>query len=62
MWLAIVFYCTTMSVDSCELAANTKNLWYNRTECEVDAMEMSGIIEGQGLYSRWACIELGEST
>lgn len=61
MWLAVVFYCMAPSVASCELMANNKSLWYNRTECEVDAMEMANLIEAQGTYARWACIEIGES-
>jgi len=61
MWLALVFYCVTPSVDSCYLMANVNNLHVSEEKCYEDATAMANSIIARGVYARSACFKVGES-
>ena len=61
MFLAVVFYCTAPSIDSCIMMANVDNLWMTREECELDVISMANFLTSKGAYARWACFKVGKS-
>jgi hypothetical protein len=60
MFLAVVIACSSLSIDSCTMMANTDNIWMTEEECAEDAVAMSNLLASQGVYARWACFKVGE--
>ena len=61
MWVAIILACTTQMATSCEVFANTKEMFYIELECKSDATKMSSYLTSQGVVAVPLCFKIGES-
>jgi len=61
MWLAVVMYCTTPDVTTCQVIANTEKLYYSGEACMADATDVETAILLQMMYAKAGCFKLGES-
>ena len=62
MWLATLLICSTQSVTSCNLAAQTETLLFTEAQCEEVVAEGMYIFTPTSYYVTGACVKLGEST
>ena len=58
MFLAVVFFCTSMDVGSCQVLGNNDNLWRTSEECLLDAETFAEVLREQDFYVRPGCFEL----
>jgi len=61
MWVAIIFACTSQMATSCEVLANTKEMFYSESECKSDATKMASYLISQGAVAVPLCFKIGES-
>lgn len=61
MWLAVVMYCATPDVTTCQVIANTENPHYSEEACMADATEVATAIVIQMMYAKAGCFKIGES-
>lgn len=62
MWLAVVMYCATPDVTTCQVIANSNNLHYTEEACHADSTGVANAIRMQGMYAQAGCFKIGEST
>jgi hypothetical protein len=62
MWMALVLACTSESAFSCQVMANSKELFRTEKECKADSYNMSSYLMSKGSYALPICIEVGVST
>tara|TARA_R110000803_G_scaffold47160_3_gene98593 strand:+ start:1096 stop:1284 length:189 start_codon:yes stop_codon:yes gene_type:complete len=61
MWIAVVLACSTQMATSCQVFANTKEMFYEESTCNDDAMKMSSYLVIQGVVAVPICFEVGKS-
>ena len=61
MWLAVVMFCTTPNVTTCQVLANTANFYYSEEACMKDATDVANAIILQRSYAKAGCFKLDES-
>lgn len=61
MWVAIVLACSTQMATSCQVLANTKELFYIESACNDDATKMAEYLVTQGVVAVPLCFEVGKS-
>ena len=61
MWLAVVMFCTTPDVTTCQVMANLENMRYSEKECMADATDAATAMLLQGVYAKAGCFKIGES-
>lgn len=61
MWVAIILACTNQMAASCQVYANTKEMFYTEPSCKVDATEMADYLVSQGALAIPLCFEIGKS-
>ena len=61
MWVAIILACTNQMATSCQVFANTKEMFYTESSCKVDATEMADYLVSQGALAIPLCFEIGKS-
>ena len=60
MWLAVVMYCVSLDVTSCDVIANVKELHITEESCREDAYSVATSIVAQGFYASPGCFKIGE--
>lgn len=61
MWLALVLYCSTPDVTSCNVVANVDKLYITEESCLQDANSVATYLISQNLYASSGCLKIGES-
>jgi len=63
MWLALVFFCTSNDVMSCQSYANADELYLTESACIINVVSASLYItsEYQPMYIKPSCIKLGNT-
>ena len=61
MWLAVVMFCTTPDVTTCQVMANLEQLYYSEEACMADATDVATALIMQMLYAKAGCFNIGES-
>jgi len=61
MWLAVVMFCTTTDVTTCNVMANLERLHYSEEACMEDATSVATAIILQRAYAKAGCFKIGES-
>ena len=61
MWVALVLACSNQMATSCQVFANTKELFYIESACKEDATEMAEYLVAQGVVAVPLCFEVGKS-
>ena len=61
MWLAVVMFCTTPDVTTCQVIANLENLHYSEEACITDATSVATVYNMQNMYAKGGCFKIGES-
>lgn len=61
MWLAVVMFCPTPNVLTCQVIANLENLHYSEEACMADATDVATALIMQMLYAKAGCFKIGES-
>ena len=62
MWIAVVLACSTQMATSCQVFANTKEMFYEQFACNDDATKMAEYLVAQGVVAVPLCFEVGKST
>jgi len=62
MWMAVVLACASESAFSCQVMANSKELFGTEQECKVDSYNMSSYLMSKGKIALPICIEVGVNT
>lgn len=61
MWLAVVMFCTTPDVTTCQVMANLEKLHYSEEACMADATDVATALLLQMIYAKAGCFKIGES-
>jgi hypothetical protein len=61
MWLAVVMFCPTPNVLTCQVIANLENLHYSEEACMADATSVATVYNMQNMYAKGGCFKIGES-
>jgi len=61
MWVAIILACTTPMAMSCEVFANTEEMFYIESECKSNATRMADYLVSRGVVAAPLCFKIGES-
>jgi hypothetical protein len=61
VWVAIILACTNQMATSCQVFANTEEVFYDDTACNADATKMAEYLVSQGVFAIPLCFEIGES-
>ena len=62
MWIAVVLACSTQMAASCQVFANTKEMFYEQLACNDDATKMAEYLVAQGVVAVPLWFEVGKST
>jgi len=61
VWVAIILACTNQMATSCQVFANTEEMFYGETACNADATKMAEYLVSQGVIAVPLCFEIGKS-
>ncbi len=62
MWMALILTCASESALSCQVMANSKELFYTEADCKVDSYNMATYLVSQGSLALPICVEVGVNT
>jgi hypothetical protein len=61
MWIAVILACSTQMATSCQVFANTQEMFYEELDCNDDATKMAEYLVAQGVVAVHLCFEVGKS-